>query len=45
MGWGFHGWLGFFVRKVVKVSFGIWEGIPLFWDVDPVKALVEDSDG
>ena len=37
--------MGHFVRKGLRLGFGIWAGIPLFWAVDPVRDLEEGDVG
>ena len=44
-GWDIHGSMGCFVRKGLRVCFGICAGIPLFGDVTPVRDITEDDDG
>ena len=29
----------------LRLGFGIWAGIPLFWDVAPVRSLTEGDEG
>ena len=31
--------LGCLIMEGLRVGFGIWAGIPLFWAVDPVRAI------
>ena len=37
---GLFVYLGRIIRKGLRLVFGIWAGIPLFWDVSPVRSLV-----
>ena len=38
-------WTGNFIKKGLRLGFGIWSGIPLFWAVVPGRALAMDGDG
>ena len=37
--WGLMVYLRHITRKGIRLGFLIWPGIPLFWDVSPVRAL------
>ena len=32
-------WLGHIIMEGLRLDFGIWGGIPLFWAVAPIRAL------
>ena len=39
MVWGFLVYLGHVIKKGLRIGFGIWAEIPLFWAVDTVRDL------
>ena len=43
--WGILDWMGHFIRKRLRLGFGIWTEIPLFWAVAPVRDLTQGDDG
>ena len=44
-GWGVLVCMVCFIRKGLRLGFGIWAGIPLLWAMAPVRALVGGDDG
>ena len=45
VGWGLLVYLGRSLRKGLRLGFGIWAGINLFWAMAPVRALAEGGGG